>query len=185
MLSNNSTIRIVFNERASTVIEVRLTNQLVVYYFTIRKHLVLSGTIAHQNTCRRNSTTTNSYLKATAYAPIRKTQQRDYLTRAIPNPIDGNIVITPEETVRLLSQSAEPRNAIKGNQHFVRIRNQMVSTLELVATRNVILSVIYRIMLLFALPWIIISSVYPLSAMQVLSLSRLTQSALFYLLNIL
>ena len=45
--------------------------------------------------------------------------------------------------------------AMKKNRHFVRIRNQMVSRLELAATRNVILSV--GIMLLFTSPWIITS----------------------------
>ncbi len=62
-------------------------------------------------------------------------------------------VIAPKEEVKALSQSLKSGDVIKHNLHFVRIRDQMVSRLELEATRNVIISV--GIMLLFTLPWII------------------------------
>ena len=128
-----------------------LTGQLTLY-FMIKKHLMLPCTNAHQHTYRCYDTTANG-IRATA--PTRKIQKQKDSNRAIPNSIDGDIFIAPEEAVRLLSQPVKTSYAMKKNQHFVRIRNQMVSRLELAATRNVILSV--GIMLLFTLPWIISS----------------------------
>jgi len=118
----------------------------------IKKHLMLPCTNAHQHTNRCYDTTANGIRAA---APTRKIQKQKDSNRAIPNSIDGDIFIAPEEAVRLLSQPVKTSYAMKKNRHFVRIRNQMVSRLELAATRNVILSV--GIMLLFTLPWIISS----------------------------
>jgi len=83
-------------------------------------------------------------------------QQNSPIT-ASQHPTDNKeVVIAPEEAVRALGLHSEStRSNIKQNFHFVRIRDQLVSRLELEASRNVILSV--GIMLLFSLPWIIAS----------------------------
>lgn len=70
---------------------------------------------------------------------------------------DSQEDIEPKEAVRALGQHAESTsNAMKQNHHFVIIRHEMVSRLELEATHhNMILSIGH--LLLFALPWIISS----------------------------
>ncbi len=59
--------------------------------------------------------------------------------------------IAPEEAVRALQVELN-QTIIKQNHRFVRIRNQMVSRLELEATRNVMLNV--GLLLLFSSSWI-------------------------------
>ncbi len=82
-----------------------------------------------------------------------------------PGPIEVHLTespniseekITPVEAVRALQvESSHSSSFTKNNQHFVRIRDQIVSRIELEATRNVIVSV--GMLLLFTLPWIISS----------------------------
>lgn len=61
--------------------------------------------------------------------------------------------ISPGEAVKALGQRLVPSYAIRQNLQLVRIRYQIVSRLELEATRNVVFVV--GIMLLFSLPWIV------------------------------
>ncbi len=70
-------------------------------------------------------------------------------------PDNNEEIITPEQAVRALGQRVDSCNIIKMDLHFVRIKYQVVSRLELEATRNVVLSV--GIFLLFSSPWIISS----------------------------
>jgi len=51
-------------------------------------------------------------------------------------------IITPEEAVKALGQRVQPNNVIRQYLHFVRIRYQIVSRLELEATRNVTFCVV-------------------------------------------
>jgi len=98
-----------------------------------------------------NDTTTN----AEAESLERDTIQQNGPTTSSNHPTDN--VISPEEAINPLnSHAAESKSfRIKKSLPFVRIRDQMVSRLELEATRNEIVSV--GIMLLFTLPWIIAS----------------------------
>lgn len=64
-------------------------------------------------------------------------------------------VISPQKAVKTMDQRVDSNKVIKMDLHFVKIRNQIVSRLELEATRNVVCSV--GIVLLFSLPWIISS----------------------------
>ena len=73
----------------------------------------------------------------------------------IRSSIDYNEIISPEQAVRALGQRVDSRNVTKKDLHFVRIKYQIVSRLELEATRNVVLSI--GIFLLFSSPWIISS----------------------------
>lgn len=126
-----------------------LATQLTLY-FMIKKHLVLpiSNINQDQNTNGGNDTTNATE----ADESTRNIRQQNF-----PAPTDTyeEIYIAPEEATRALSLPVESRTIIKQNLHFVRIRDQMVSRLELEATRNVIL--IVGIILLFSSPWIVSS----------------------------
>lgn len=100
-----------------------------------------------QNTNGGNDTTNGTRAEESA----RNIQQQDYSA-----PIDTNedMYIAPEEATRALSLYVES-SIIKQSLHFVRMRDQMVSRLELEATRNVILVV--GVVLLFSSPWIVSS----------------------------
>ncbi len=84
----------------------------------------------------------------------------------IANPADGaaksaanakeEVIIEPEAVaVMALDQTLDSCRVIKQDFQFVRIRDEMVSRLDLEATRNVIISV--GLLLLFASTWIISS----------------------------
>lgn len=116
----------------------------------IKKHLMPpNGTDQDRHTNGGNDTTTTT---TGAEEPKSNIQQQNN-----PLPTDDVnqdiYIIAPEEAVRALSQSVESSNVFKNNLYFVRIRDQMVSRLELEATRNVILSV--GILMLFSSPWIV------------------------------
>ena len=120
-----------------------LSGQITVFLM-IKKHLVATTNVGSTNGC--NDTTTN----ASAESTPRDIQQNSH------HSTDNHLfIIPPEEAVRSLGFQTESKSIMKNNSHFVRIRDQMVSRLELEATRNVILSV--GIMLLFTSPWIITS----------------------------
>jgi len=117
-----------------------------------KRHLVL--TKKDDSTSGGKDTTTNAEAQKTEMGII----QQNSIIPSSQHPKDNNeVIIAPEEAVRALGlhQSDSTRSNIKQNFHFVRIRDQLVSRLELEASRNVILSV--GIMLLFSLPWIIAS----------------------------
>jgi len=124
------------------------TGQLTIYIM-IKKHLV-QPTITNQedNINRVHNTTTNSGVKATSERIILP---GDY----IRSSTDCNEIISPEQAVRVLGQRVDSSNVTKKDLHFVRIKYQIVSRLELEATRNVVLSI--GIFLLFSSPWIISS----------------------------
>jgi len=121
-----------------------ISGQLTLYKM-IKTHLEIPGTNEDQNTNGSVNTTTNSEGEAGAASNI---QQDVPITAPERNE---ESYIAPEEAVRALQVESNQTN-IKQNHPFVRIRNQMVSRLELEATRNVMLNV--ALLLLFALTWI-------------------------------
>jgi len=117
----------------------------VTLYKMIKKHLEIPGTNEDQNTNESTNTTTNSGGAAAAASNI----QQDVLIAAPER--NEETYIPPEEAVRAL-QVESNQATTKQNHQFVRIRDQMVSRLELEATRNVMLNV--GLLLLFASTWI-------------------------------
>jgi len=113
----------------------------------IKKHLALPSLNEDRNPNASNDTTTHT----TGAETSNVQQQRIPPPSNTINTIEINIA--PEEAVSALSQTVESRSITKKNLHFVRIRDQLVSRLELEATRNVILSV--GICLLFFSPWFV------------------------------
>ena len=114
-------------------------------YKMIKKHLEVTSTNDDQNTNGGMNTTTNSGGTATATSNI----QQEVPITASPLPErNGKSDIAPEEPIDALQEDINQTQ----NYQFVRIRNQMVSRLELEATRNVMLNV--GLLLLIASTWI-------------------------------
>jgi len=125
-----------------------LSGQLTVYIM-IKKHLVLSNT-SEDNIGGNNA----GAVKSSAW----NMQPNSTITASRHSSDTSNseeIIAAPEEAARALGQRLESSTITQQNLHFVKIRDQMVSRLELEATRNVVLNV--GIFLLFSLPWIISS----------------------------
>jgi len=115
----------------------------------IKKYLEVPGTNEDQMTNEGINTTTNTEGEA---ATTSNMLQDVPFTAHHPPERNEETNIAPEEAIREL-QVESSQTIIEQNQHqFVRIRDQMVSRLELEATRNVMLNV--ALLLLFALTWI-------------------------------
>jgi len=95
------------------------------------------------------NTTTNSIRGAVAST---SSIQQDVLITASPPEGSEDTYGAQEEAIKAL-QIESIQTMIKQDHQFVRIHNQMVSRLELEATRNVMLNV--GLLLLFASTWII------------------------------
>jgi len=96
---------------------------------------------------REHSNTTNNA------ASVQHIQEDNTQQLAAPNYKDEERT-GPEDAVQSL-QVVETNNSVskQNNRHFVQIRDQMISQLELAATRNVIFGV--ASLLLFCTPWAI------------------------------
>lgn len=129
----------------SFLVTLCLTGQLTLY-FMIKKHLKLPSSNGG------NDTTTNAVVGARA---LERNISQHNPSRAPAKDNNDEITISPEEAVKALGQHEVSCNVMKNNRHFVKIRQEMVSRLELEATQNVILSV--GLILLFVFLWIISS----------------------------
>ena len=124
---------------AFTLLLLCLSGQLLLYFY-VKYYLVTS--------IRQHSNTTNNAESAQPIQDDNNAQQA-----AAPNYNNGERV-GPEEAVHSLQASETNNSASKqNNRHFVKIRDQMVSRLELEATRNVILGV--ATLLICCIPWVI------------------------------
>ena len=106
----------------------------------ITKHLDVSGINEDQSTNGGTNTTTNARgaVALTGNTPPPERNEESH-------------IIAPEEAIEAL-QIETNQTIVNENHQFVRIRDQMVSRLELEATRNVMLNV--ALLLLFASTWI-------------------------------
>jgi len=119
------------------------SGQLALYNM-IKKYLEVPGTNEDQMTNEGINTTNNTRGEAAATSDI---QREVPITGPLPER-NGDSRITPEDPIETLREDINKTQ----NYQFVRIRNQMVSRLELEATRNVMLHV--GLLLLFASSWI-------------------------------
>jgi len=107
----------------------------------ITKHLNASGINEDQSTNGGTNTTTNA----------KRAVRASTINTPPPERNEESHIIAPEEAIEAL-QVKTNRTIVKENHQFVRIRDQVVSRLELKATRNVML--IALLILLFASTWI-------------------------------
>ncbi len=121
-----------------------LSGQLTLY-IKIKKHLVLPTSHQEDESIGGKNTTSEPR------APTTSTLVDSIRARSLTD-VDED-TISPGEAVKALGQRLVPSYAIRQNLQLVRIRYQIVSRLELEATRNVVFGV--GIMLLFSLPWIV------------------------------
>jgi len=125
-----------------------LSGQLTLYKM-IKKHLEVPGT--NDDQCINggiNTTTTNAIEGVVAST---SNIQQDFPITASPAEGNEDTNGAQEEAIKTF-QEESVQTIIKQDHQFVRIRNQMVSRLELEATRNVMLNV--GLLLLFASTWI-------------------------------
>jgi len=116
-----------------------LSGQLLLYFYI--KYYLVTSISKHSNT------TTN----AEATQPV---QEDNNAQQPVASNYNEEERIGPEEAIQSLQVMESNNIASKqNNRHFVIIRDQMVSQLELAATRNVILGV--ASLLLFCTPWTI------------------------------
>jgi len=129
-----------------------LSGQLTLYKM-IKQHLEIPGTNKDQNTnggitTNGGATTTNAIGEASA---LTSNIQQDVQITASRHEGNENTYGAQEEAIGALQVELN-QTITKQNHQFVRIRNQMVSRLELEATRNVMLNV--GLLLLFSSTWI-------------------------------
>jgi len=125
-----------------------ISGQLTLYKM-IKKHLELPGTDQDQNT--NGSMNTTNAIEGEA-ASTSNIIQQDVPITAPPPERSKETKCVPEEAASALKEESN-QTGVKQNHHqFVRIRDQMVSRIELEATRNVMLNV--GLLLLFASTWI-------------------------------
>jgi len=117
-------------------------------YKMIKKYLEIPGTNEDQNTNGGINTTINS--GGAAAAATSNIQQDSPITAPPPERNKESHIVIEEEAIEALQEDIN-QTIGQQNHQFVRIRNQMVSRLELEATRNVILNV--GLLLLVASTW--------------------------------
>lgn len=135
-----------------------LAGQLLLY-FRVKGYLV-SSTNRRQNT-NGGMDTTNNVERAAQENTIQQAPGNNEHIVAQENTTNRqpqnyeDVVVSPEGAVSAFQMEANSTISKWNSRHFVQIRDQLVSQLELEATRNVIFGV--TSLLFFTAPWVISS----------------------------